>query len=261
MAENILLSAPEAHVLLSLPRFDGPYAVKVGLIELLARGVLVASEELKPTILGRKRFLCLRVAGNAPASLPPPAASLVAVVRAAEHAGASITDIHREASKSYKSRFVHFVLDHVGPSLVERGLAEARSKRLLGMLPVTRFERTAAGEAERARLEAAMREARAIPQCLDRDLAQAAALAAAAGSALLMVDALRPHYRRLAEAMRDRGADLGYTPGVVDAGSGGADFGSFDFGGCDFGSFDGFDSCFDAFDAGFDAADSSSSGC
>jgi hypothetical protein len=265
MAENIALTAPEAHALLSLPRFDGAYAVKLGLMELLARGVLLASEELKPTLLGRRRFLCLRVAENVPDSLPVPAASLIAVVRAAEPSGGAITAIHAAASRAYKAKFAHFLVDQVGPSLVARGLAEASSKRLLGMIPLTRFERTAAGEATRARIEAAMHAARAIPQCLDSDLAQAVALAAAAGSAILMVDGLRPYYRKLAEAMRDRGADLGYTPildggsGTAEGVSGGPDFGSFDFGGCDFGSFDGFESCFDAFDSGFDSADSSSS--
>ena len=47
-----------------------------------------------------------------------------------------------------------------------------------------------------------MREAQAIPQYLDRDPAQAAALAVAVGGAILLVEELRPHYQQLALALQ-----------------------------------------------------------
>jgi hypothetical protein len=87
-----------------------------------------------------------------------------------------------------------------------------------------------------------MEDARAIPDYLDRDPAQAAALAAAAGSAILLVEEVRPHFRRLAEALREPAGDAAYYAGA------------FDFSGCDFAGGDGFDASFSAFDAGFDAA-------
>jgi hypothetical protein len=160
---------------------------------------------------------------------------------------------------------------------VARGLAEQRKTRLLGFIPVTRYYRTPTGEAEKARLDDAIRDARQIPRYLDSDPAQAAALVAAAGAAILLVDELRPHYDALARVLRpppDGGNDgAGYTTGfdgpndttrhdggisdsVSFGDSANFDFANFDFGSIDFGSID-----FGAFDAGaFDAGFSDAGG-
>jgi hypothetical protein len=96
-----------------------------------------------------------------------------------------------------------------------------------------------------------MQEARTIPQYLDRDPAQVAALVVAAGSAILLIEELRPFSDQLSRAMR--GQDGGaYT--YTDGGSfsdGGRGFANYDFGSIDFSCFDG--GAFDSFDAGFDA--------
>lgn len=249
------LSAAEALVLLKLPRFEAAKAVKIGLMGLLAQGVVRARQETKETFFGRRRpVVHLGLSPSAPVILPPPSASLVAVVKAAEAGGGTMRALVGQAQSAYGRTLVNFVQYHVGPSLVARGLAEARETRVLWVYRLTRFHPTAAGEAERRRLEAAMQAARTIPDYLDRDPAQAAALAAAAGSAVLLVEELRPHYRGLAEAMRRRDGDNGGDAGAGFIGMTDSSGGSrFDFGSCDFGSFDGFDTCFDAFDAGFDA--------
>ncbi len=199
--------------------------------------------------MGRRRFLCLHVAPDAGEPLPAQAVSLVALVRATERgSGGTMSGIVRQLRRTYGAGFVRFVQQYVLPNLVECGLAEPRQKRLLGLIPITRYYRTAAGEAECRRLEDAMRNARAIPDYLDHDPAQAAALFAAAGSAVLLIEELRPHYRKMAQAMRGLVSDIP------------VDIGNFDFSSCDFGSFDSFASCFDVFDACFDAAVSSDSG-
>jgi hypothetical protein len=119
----------------------------------------------------------------------------------------------------------------------------------MGLIPHDSFYRTAAGDAEKIRVETALREARAIPQYFDSDPMRAAALAAAAGGAILLVEALRPHYRQLAKAFETPDQDIAPFPTFTDVGGG---EGGFHFGCIDFGSID--SGCFDSFDVGFDAA-------
>jgi hypothetical protein len=246
MAESGGLTASEAFALISLPRLDIRKAVKLGFMGLLAQGVLRSDEETRRGLIRNKRVVHLRVAPNPPSDLPPLAASLVAIVRAAEPRDGQMSEIVKQARQAYGQGLIKFLLDHVGPALAERGLAELRRVRLLGILPTSRFERTAAGDLEKTRIENALHEAKAIPQYLDRDPAQAAALAVAAGGAILLVEELRPHYQQLARAFQDR--DSGSSMMFFDPNAGGgADSGAFDFGSIDFG-------CFDSFDSGFDAA-------
>lgn len=266
MADNGGLSAPEAFALISLPRLDIRKALKLGFLGLLAQGVLRSDEETRRGLIRDKRVIHLRVAPELPADLPPLAASIVAVVRAAEPRDGQMSEIVKQAGKAYGQGLIKFLQDHVGPALAARGLAELRRVRLLGFLPTSRFERTAAGDAEKIRIENALHEAKAIPQYLDRDPAQAAALAAAAGSTILLIEELRPHYQQISLAFRNR--DDGVlssgvsTDGDLSTGGGGPDLGTFDFGSFDltnfdFGSFD-----FGSFDAGFDGGgDGGSSGC
>jgi hypothetical protein len=261
MAEPIGLSAAEAFVLLSLPRFNAREALKYGLMGLLAQGILRSEEEIRPGLVRTRRILHLRVAPDLPPDLPPLTQSLVGVVAAAQPRDGVIGDVLKQAMRAYRRTLVGFVLDHLGPGLVAQGLAEMGHRRLLGLIPLDSFNRTPAGEAEKIRVQNALHEARAIPQYLDRDPAQAAALAAAAGGAILLVEELRPHYAQLAKAFEEPGGDSSPFPLVTDSGSdGGFHFGCIDFGSIDFG-------CFDSFDAGFDGAsdggggDGGSSGC
>src|SRR5262249_20362157 len=142
------------------------------------------------------------IAPGAPTSRSRVAASLLRVVRAAAANDSAMADLVKESVREYGSGFYRFVNRCVSPALVARGLAEERRVKLLWLIPVTRFYRTAAGDAGAARLEATMRDVGAIPDYLDRDPAQAAALAAAAGTAILLADELRPYYQKLAAAMQ-----------------------------------------------------------
>lgn len=257
MAVSNGLSASEALVLISLPRFDARKAIKVGLFALLLQGVLRLQVEQRPGLLRQRQVVRLLVAREPMRALPSVPASLLGVVRSAGPGGL-MSDVVKQAMRAYGRTLTKFVQEHVAPALIAQRLAEMRRERLLGLLPVTRFYPTRAGVAERARIDDAMRQASRIPEFLKNDPAQAAALAAACGSAILLVEGLRPHYQALSQAMRP--PDGGDYTGSYDSGAGGSDGGfgaadrGFDFVACDFAAFDSFDAGFDAFDAGFDAA-------
>ena len=258
MPPSFALSAPEALVLLSLPDFDGKKAVKLGMLQLLMQGVLRLDVEQRPGFLSMRKFVRLRVVKNS-AMLPPAPASLIDVVSTARKNGL-MAEVVKQAKRRYGNRLAGFVRDFVTPQLVRHGLVERRRVRLLGLLPVTRFYRTAAGEAEKTRITRTTNEALAIPRFLDSDPAEAVALAAAAGSAILLVDALQPHYRRLSEAMRktdDGGGDGGGATVDLSSwprGDDSDDTAGFDFAAFDLSGFDDFDAGFEAFDSGFDSA-------
>jgi hypothetical protein len=261
MAEPVGLSAAEACVLMTLPRFNARLALKFGLMGLLAQGILRSDEETRPGLVRTRRILHLRVAPDLPADLPPLAASLVAVVNAAAPREGVIDEVIKQAMRAYRRTLVGFVLDGIGPALVARGFAEMRHRRLLGIFPNTAFHCTPTGEAEKTRVQNALHEARAIPQYLDRDPAQAATLAAAAGGAILLVEELRTHYPQLAKAFEEPDASSSPFPVLVDYGQPGTfHFGCIDFATVDLG-------CFDSFDSGFDGAsdgggsDGGNSGC
>ena len=275
--KNARLSAPEAYILMSLPRYDIRKALKLGFMGLLAQGVLRSEDEAREGLIRTRHVIHLRVAPNLPDDLPPLAASLVKVVRAAERRDGVMKEIVKQSAREYGSNLFGFTNKLVCPALAARGLAEQRKVRLLGIIPTTRFERTPAGDAEKARLEGAMQEARAIPQYLDRDPAQVAALVAAVGGAIFLIDELQPHYQGIAKAMRDprrrwrqqriSASDTAAAP-IPPASTPAASTpaasmrGSFDFGGIDFGSFD-----FGGLHAGFDGGggdgggDGGSGGC
>jgi hypothetical protein len=190
-----------------------------------------------------------------PEIFSPLAESLIKVVRGAEPRGL-IQDVLAQCRREYGRTLLGFVESYLVPTLVARGLAEPYRRRILGIFSVAGFIRTPAGESEKTRIEGLMQDARSIPTYLDHDPAQAAALVAALGGAILLVDELRPHYRALGLAMRNSGS--GGDGGVFTSDSGGSgDGGGINFADCDFGGvdFSCFDSgAFDSFDAGFSDA-------
>jgi uncharacterized membrane protein YgcG len=250
MEKNAGLSAPEAYLLISLPLCDPSKALKLGFMGLVAQGVLVLETEDRRGLLRTRHIPHLHVASGSTDALPPVAASLVRVVRGAEPRGL-IKDVLAQCHREYGRTLMGIMQDCLGPALVARGLAEPYRRRILGVFSVASFRRTPAGEAEKLRIQELMQDARSIPSYLDRDPAQAAALVAALGAAILLVEELRPHYQALGLALRERDAgssgDGGWTSGDFSG-----DFGGIgDFGAIDFSCFDG--GAFDSFDAGFDA--------
>jgi hypothetical protein len=255
------LSAPEAYLLLSLPGCDTSKALKLGFMGLVAQGVLRLEIEDRPGLIRTRHIPHLRVVPHVPEMLPPVAASLVRVVRGAEPQGL-IKDVLAQCRREYGRTLLGVMRDCLGPALVARGLAEPYRRRILGIFSVASFARTPAGEAEKTRIQGLMQDARSIPSYLDHDPSQAAALVAALGAAILLVEELRPHYQALGLALRDRDTG-GYVDGTswdaTDPGSFG-DFASIDFSCFDAGAFDSFDAGFDA-GGGDGGSDSGSSGC
>jgi hypothetical protein len=243
------LSAPEAFVLMSLPRYDAAKVLKTGFMGLIAQGVLRLETEDRPGLIRTRHIPHLRVADGVADTTAPIASSLVRVVRGAEPDGL-MKNIVAQSRREFGSRLLGFVQDRVIPSLVGRGLAEKRDKRLLGFIPTHVFVPKAAGETEKIRLENAMREAKTIPQYLDGDPAKVAALVLATGSAIILVEELRPFYSQLSRALNPSNGGGGFADaGSLDNGSG---FANFDFGAVDFSSFD--SGAFASFDAGFSDA-------
>ena len=254
------LSAPEAYLLMSLPGCVPSKALKLGFMGLVAQGILQLDIEDRAGLIRTRHIPHLRVAADLLTPLPPVAASYVKVVRGAEPQGL-IKDVLAQCRREYGGNLLGVMRPCLGPALMARGLAEPYRRRILGVFSAHSFRRTPAGESEKIKLEGLMRDARSIPDYLDRDPAQAAALVAALGGAILLVEELRPHYRALGLALRDRD-----TGGYVDATSWdtGDHGGLFDFSGVDFSCFD--SGAFDSFDAGFSDGgggdgDSGSSGC
>lgn len=251
MEKNAGLSAPEAYLLLSLPRWNVHRALKLGFMGLVAQGVLRLEIEDRPGLIRTRHLPHLRVAPGVARSLPPVAASLVKVVRRAEPDG-RVKDVLAHCGQQYRRTLVGFIQDCLGPALVARGLAEPRRRRILGLLPYDSFALTVAGEAEKARLQGLIRDAHDIPNYLDRDPAKAAALVAALGAAVLLVDELRPHYAVLERAIRAPDVSPSLPMIETDGFASGHDAGLCDFGFIDFSCFD--SGTFDSFDAGFSDA-------
>ena len=247
------LSAPEAYLLINLPRWDVHQALKLGFMGLVTQRILRLDVEERPGFFRTRHIPHLRVAPDLPAPLPPVAASLVKMVRAAEPDGL-LANVLGQCAHEYRRTLIGFIQECVGPALVARGLAAPKRARLLCLFPYDTFALTDAGEAEKARLQELIREVKAVPSLIDSDPAKAASLIAALGGAFLLVEELKPHYPVLEKALRqsDGGSSGdGYYFPNSDFGSGQGDT-CFDFGHLDFSCFD--SGAFDSFDAGFSDA-------
>src|SRR5262249_19189050 len=124
MAEDGPLSAPEALVLMSLPRFTAHKALKVGLLELLARGLLRIEQRERPGLLRTRHTVHIFIAPGASPPRSRVAASLLRVVRAVAANDGAMADLVKESVREYGSGFYGFVNRCVSPVLVARGLAE-----------------------------------------------------------------------------------------------------------------------------------------
>lgn len=258
------LTPGEALVLLDPNKSQGKEAVKVSLMWLLAKKHLTASLEDRPGFWGQflSKKTYLRTDGNVPADLP---ADLRAVRGLAMRAGA-MDEFITAARAEYGTELNGFVQQIIIPSLMRRGLLEARTDTVLFVFPRTRYFRTPTGEASQQNIEKLMMQAREIPDFLDRSPAQAAAVVASLGALVLIMPELRSHFSGIADAMRRRHTtDSSY----VSDSSGGLSSSSsspatedkpFEFEAFDAAGFETFDASMSALDSGFDAASSGGDG-
>jgi len=259
MSNAAALSPAEKVVLLSPNTAKAMAAIKATLLIMLTKGVLRIEQTEEPGFFRNKTVAHLCVAAE-PKEAPPEIAALLAVVRAAQADGGAIKDVVKHAEKAFGPLCLQFTLKFVMPALIARGLLV--EKKIL----FTRLWRlTPAGDIEQSRLKSELFQVNDVFKLVKSDPAQAAALAAALGTTILISDKLPKHFKPLADAMRERGDAGGGDAGLFVAGDGAhqgdfhhglastIDFSSFDLGSFDFSSFDigGFDAAVSSFDAGF----------
>src|SRR5262249_15403413 len=150
MAANDGLSAPEAFVLMSLPKFDVRRTLKLGFMGLLAQGFLRIEQEDRQGLIRTRHIPHLFVASPAAegGGRSPIAPSLIKVVRAAEPRGL-MRDVVKQSMNEYGRALTGFAMKLVLPSLIRRGLAIEVKTRWLGVWPWTRYFRTPAGDSEK----------------------------------------------------------------------------------------------------------------
>jgi hypothetical protein len=257
------LTVAEALILREPNKQQGRAALKLTLIDLLARQALILRREERKGLVGRflKRDY-VQLAADAAQRAPdrPHVRAVLNALNAAEaRRGATIGQLVAKARKRFGADLSGFQTNYVLPALVGRGLLEVYKARVLLLFSSTRYRHTPEGTAMLRQIEEQIAQARMIPDFLDRDPAQAAALALALGSTLLLVDELKPQYSRLTAALRERAADSGGTgDDLWRTVTSPADFDApFDF---NPDAFDALDGGMDAFDSGFDAADSGGDG-
>jgi hypothetical protein len=270
------LSPAESLFLIKPNRTPARETVKVTLLSLLAQGAVRMEEQATRRFFGTKKTVYVRPTGKR-AALPPHAAALLDLVRAAQGDTGSMTDFVKRVQKAYGKNLEGFNRDFIVPALLARGLIEERR-----VLLFRTYKRTPAGDAEESRIASDIARARTIPELIRSNPAEAAALILAVGGTLLLVNELRPYYRQMSEVMR---AQTASTDGSDSGGDGSgpswdstgahapahqadpahhldaAGLGSFDPGGLDHGAFDlsAFDAgAFDALDTGMASFDSAS---
>lgn len=257
MPDPAPLSAVEAFVLLK-PKALAREAVKLAMMTLIAQGAVEVIEQQRRVLGFSRRITELRRRGSQRTPFPG-AFRLLDLVGSS---GCTMQEFVLRVRRAYGANLQGYIRQEVRPALLRRGLLVERRQPFLLFFTRTRWELTPSGEQQRDRIERAIGLARDIPDFLDRDPAQAAALAVSLGTAVLLVPELKGHYQRLAQAMRaqsgDGGGDGGFfleihgrTPDDFDAMSL-ADFDATVFAALDGG--------FDAFDAGFDGADGGGDG-
>lgn len=249
MPDTTSLSPAEALLLLKPNRTPSTRTLRVTLLSLLVKGILRIEERIEPGFFRNRKVPHLLVVPAQTPAAPPHVAAVINVVRGAQFAGGRIRDVVQRAQDEFGTGCGGYNSRLIIPSLVERGLLEARR-----VLFVRTWRATPAGEAERRRIEADIDRARQLPRLLKSDPAEAAALALALGGTLLLVDDLRRHSRQLADAMRSSAADGGPVGDFGGMSSSGDVSDGFDLGCFDAGSFDAFDACIDLFDSGFSDA-------
>ncbi len=260
------LSPAESLVLLNPNRATAREAVKVTLLSLVAQGLLRIEEGQQKRFFGMRKVVYLRPTDRRVPSLPAHMASLLDCVRAAQPLGGMMYHVVNQARRTYGAQLQRFTRQFIKPALTARGLLEERK---ILLFPTYRL--TQAGAAERSRIESDVARAGTIPDLLKSDPAEAAAIALAVGSTILLVPTLRSHYRQLSQAMQrhDAGDNAAADGSWSVDGNSSADlhhhapdcsnfdhatFESLDVSGFDAGAFDALDTGMASFDSGFDAS-------
>jgi hypothetical protein len=195
------LSAAESYVLLNGPSASGSEAFKLGLSEMVARGILVLETIEQRGRFSRKQVATLR---GGPREAMPREQPLAAIWHLYQgltpdgEPGVPVEKLARAAARQYQP-LGRFVRREVIPALVERGLYEARHERVLWLIPRTRYVLTPDGESAQADLRQWLDVgATRFAGWADTDPTHALAYAGMAGAALLLMPPLFPDLRACA---------------------------------------------------------------
>jgi hypothetical protein len=183
-------------------------SLKLTLMALIAQGVLRFEEVTRKRLFGSTQQKLL-VQGRVPGSLPGPAAAVLTAVSPLG-GGQTMDEVVKRLRKAFGQSLSGFRTGHLLPLLIGKGLIEPRSERYLVFFNRTRHYPTPEGERERARLRDLLDEARHIPAYLASNPAQALALVAALGSAVLLVEELRPHLAEFGRALAPAGGEFDF---------------------------------------------------
>lgn len=214
------LTAPESYVLLNGPSASGAEALKLAVLELVARGLLriVEAEEAGPFGSQRRARVLVRTRGARPPTTPVLASVWTLYTGIPPRTfgegieGVPVDELAREAQSRYKPlrRFVERV---IMSNLIERGLYTYEQYRIFWFFPASRLVLSPAGAAARADLEERLATARAQFGGLSTaDPARALAFAGLSGAALLLAPALYPDLQRLGRQQPAGAADSGFVP-------------------------------------------------
>jgi hypothetical protein len=201
MAEIFISLSPAESLLLFNNGYSSRQALKVTLLELIARKILRVETRQEQRVFRKEAVQYLRVLVHHLPDAPAHVASLLDTLKAAQPGGGIALDaVTKLLRNRYGNKVDMFKDDLLLPALVERGLmAEQRSGLFwLGK----RLQLTRAGEAEHKRIAAAAGKARQIVELLKTAPARAAVVALEVGQAILLLDRLSFELRDLGETIR-----------------------------------------------------------
>lgn len=193
------LSAAELLVLLN-PSVEAMEALKVGLKELLALGLVRLEKRLGRGWLGKEvphPFLHISSRERPKNRVLD---GLLGDLRSASRHSPELGHVLKELQKEHGQNYERFKQRIILPGLLAQGLLEPQTKKVLGLFRATHYGHTAAGLAYKKQLEHHMAQARRT-RLLKDDPTHVAVLMVSLGPALLMPE-LELHFRQLNHGVR-----------------------------------------------------------
>jgi hypothetical protein len=255
MARQDQLTPPEQFLLLDPDGAAPNELLKIGFLALATQGIIQISAGRPTGFFGRKPAAQFDLVPGRSLEAGPALSPLVDTIRKAK-SGATAA-VATQARRDFGPDLAGY-RKRLQEDLARRGLLETVVTPRLVVFTRTTYQATAAGQVARAKIRQTIERARDLPELMQTDRTQAAALILAAGGTLLLVDELRPHYQRMGQIARETGdASSGDFSSASDTGSTFNGAGLSDF---DPSSLSGLDSAMSSFDASFDASFSGDGG-
>ncbi|HRD77287.1 MAG TPA: hypothetical protein PK264_15365 [Hyphomicrobiaceae bacterium] len=245
------LTPAEAYALLEPGSRKGNTAIKLTLMWLLSRRVIEIRKSAVPGIFGKIRERdALFVREPLPADCPPYLRRLLAIID--NPSGVRVDRIPLMCGYVYGSQSHSFLREDVSRALIAKGFITRTPRRALGIFPYEQYRRTKAGDQLASEINRTIVGLKSIPDMLERNPRQAAALAFAAGGLIFLVPELVPHFTALAHAAR-RADETGGDSGVSVPSSSAASSDDDPWQQVDLDTFEALETTFSSFSEGFDS--------